>query len=184
MRVAATALDGVVVVDPEVRSDSRGHFFEAWHADRYSAVGLPGEFSQCNVSVSSLGVLRGLHLQYPPGQAKLITAVRGAIFDVAVDVRRGSPSFGRWFGTTLTGENAHQLFVPAGYAHGFLSLADHTVVMYLTTVTYDPSSEVVIRWDDPTIAIAWPDTPRQLSARDAAAPFLAELGGRLPPLQA
>ena len=181
MRVTPTPLDGLMVVHPDLRSDSRGAFFEAWHGPRYSDAGLPAEFVQCNVSRSARGVLRGLHLQHPHGQEKLVTVLRGAIYDVAVDVRLGSPGFARWFGIDLTAENGQQLYIPAGFAHGFLSLADDTIVMYLASAVYEPTAEVVMRWDDPKLGIAWPIPPRDSSPRDASAPLLDEVGDRLPP---
>ena len=179
MRAYPTTLHGVLEVHPDLRSDGRGGFFEAWHATRYRELGMPAEFRQCNVSVSKRGVLRGLHFQHPNSQAKLITAVHGTIFDVAVDVRRGSPSFGQWHGIELDAKKGRQLFIPGGLAHGFLALTE-SVVMYLATALYDPSSEIVVRWDDPTLGIAWPSVPEELSGRDAAAPLLSTLGDRLP----
>jgi dTDP-4-dehydrorhamnose 3,5-epimerase len=180
MRVIPTPLDGVMVVYPDLRSDSRGAFFEAWHGPRYTQAGLPAQFIQCNVSRSALGVLRGLHLQHPHDQGKLVTVMQGAIYDVAADVRRGSPSFGRWFGIELTAEKGEQLYIPAGFAHGFLVLRENTVVMYLTTEVYEPNAEVVIRWDDPDLGITWPIPPREFSSRDASAPLLNEVADRLP----
>lgn len=180
MQVIASSLDGVRVIVPAMRHDARGVFFEAWHATRYREVGLPGSWAQCNVSHSNQGVLRGLHLQHPLAQAKLVTVLAGRIFDVAVDVRRGSSTYAQWFGTELSGENGHQLFVPDGFAHGFLVLSPFAVVMYLTTSVYEPSSELVIHWNDPTIRVQWPEPPKILADRDRAAPRLAELADRLP----
>lgn len=180
MKVVPTPLEGVVVVQPDVRADGRGAFFEAWHAARYPDNGLPGSFAQCNVSRSIRATLRGLHLQHPNDQGKLVTVMQGAIYDVAADVRRGSPTFGRWFGVELTAEGGRQLYIPPGFAHGFLALTDDAVLMYLTTAVYVPGSEVVIRWDDPTLGIAWPIPPLHFSPRDQAAPVLSDLADRLP----
>jgi dTDP-4-dehydrorhamnose 3,5-epimerase len=163
-----------------VKHDARGSFFEAWHAGHYREAGLPSSWAQCNVSHSNHGVLRGLHLQYPLSQSKLVTVLAGRVFDVAVDVRRGSYSYGKWFGTDLSGENGHQLFVPDGFAHGFLVLSEFAVVMYFTTTVYEPSSEMIIAWNDPRIRIDWPEQPRILSDKDRAAPRLDELTDRLP----
>ncbi len=179
MRVIPTPLEGVVVVEPDVRADARGAFFEAWHAPRYAEAGLAGRFIQCNMSRSARGVLRGLHLQHPKGQAKLVTVVEGAVFDVAVDVRRGSPTFARWFGVELTAASGRQLYVPEGFAHGFLALAE-SVLVYLATEVYAPEAELVIRWDDPEIAVAWPAAPAGLSPRDGSAPLLGDVLDRLP----
>lgn len=182
MRVIPTTLDGVVLVEPAMHADARGAFFEAWRADRYAAAGLPGGFVQCNVSRSARGVLRGLHLQHPYGQGKLVSVLHGSVFDVAVDVRRGSPAFGRWFGVELSGDTGRQLYVPVGFAHGFLSLSE-ALVMYQTTELYQAAAELVIRWDDPTIGVMWPRTPGLLSERDRAAPTLDQLRPRLPSLE-
>ena len=180
MQVIPSPLEGVRVVVPSVKHDARGSFFEAWHAGRYEHAGLPSSWAQCNVSHSNRGVLRGLHLQHPPSQAKLVTVLAGKIFDVAVDVRRGSSTFARWFGTELSAENGHQLFIPAGFAHGFLVLSEFAVVMYFTTTVYEPASDMVISWNDPQIRITWPEAPRMLSDKDRAAPRLAEITDRLP----
>lgn len=180
MQVIPSPLEGVRILVPAVQRDARGSFFEAWHATRFRDLGLPRSWAQCNVSHSTRGVLRGLHLQHPIAQSKLITVLAGRIFDVAVDVRRGSPTFAQWFGTELSGENGHQLFIPDGFAHGFLVLSSFAAVMYFTSSVYEPSSELVIHWNDPTIRIAWPEPPQVLSDRDRAAPRLEELADRLP----
>ena len=170
MSVAATELPEVLVVTPRVLRDERGRFFESWSADRYAAWGLPTRFVQDNVSFSTAGVLRGLHLQFPQGQGKLISVLRGEILDVAVDVRRGSTTFGRWCAERLSAENARQLWVPEGFAHGFLVIGEEALVTYKVTAAYHPESELTIAWDDPDLGIAWPiaGAPR-LSPRDAAA---------------
>jgi dTDP-4-dehydrorhamnose 3,5-epimerase len=180
--VTATALPEVLLVEPKVVGDGRGYFFESWHAERYAAHGIRDAFVQDNVSYSTRGVLRGLHLQHPHDQAKLIQVLRGAVLDVAVDVRRGSPRFGRWVGAELTAANRHQLYVPQGFAHGFVVLSDEALVSYKVSAAYRPDAELAIRWDDPEIGIAWPaELAPTLSARDAAAPRLADLpADRLP----
>lgn len=169
-----------MLIEPRIHTDGRGSFHEVWHAGKYSLLGLTAGFVQCNVSRSKRGVLRGLHLQQPEAQAKLIAVMQGQIFDVAVDVRRGSPTWGRWFGATLSATNGRQLFIPEGFAHGLLSQSDDTVVTYLVTRPYHPGCELVIRWDDPAIAIEWPGQPATLSSRDRDAPRLADLIDRLP----
>ncbi len=170
MNVRRTAIPDVVVVEPKVFGDARGFFFESFNRRALEAkVGRPLEFVQDNHSLSRRGVLRGLHYQLPHAQGKLVRVVRGEIFDVAVDLRRGSPSFGRWVGETLSGENKRQLWIPEGFAHGFLVTSDEAEVLYKTTDYWRPEHERCIRWDDPQLAIPWPlqgITPN-VSAKDA-----------------
>jgi dTDP-4-dehydrorhamnose 3,5-epimerase len=168
MNVVATALEGVMIIEPRVFSDARGLFFESYHADRYAAAGLPPRFVQDNHSSSAPGTLRGLHYQLHREQGKLVRAVRGSIFDVAVDIRRGSPAFGRWVGVTLSADNKRQLYVPPGYAHGFCVPDEASEVEYKCTDFYTPEDEHGVVWNDPTIAIAWPVTNPLLSERDRA----------------
>jgi dTDP-4-dehydrorhamnose 3,5-epimerase len=175
MDARATALDGVLVIEPKVFHDDRGLFFEAWELERYAALGLPSEWRQDNVVHSRRGVLRGMHFQHPNGQHKLVYALEGEIFDVAIDVRRGSPTFGQWVGETLTAENRRQLSVAPGFAHGYLVLSDFAVVAYKCSTRYDPAAERVIRWDDPELAIAWPGRATLVAPRDASARRLGEL---------
>lgn len=177
MRVLPTTLPGLVLVEPPVFADARGYFYESWNAARHAAAGIAGPFVQDNVSYSTRGVVRGLHFQRAPrAQGKLVSVLRGAVFDVAVDLRTGSPTFGRWEGVELTADNRRQLYVPPGFAHGFAVLSDDALVAYKCTEYYDPSSEVTVRWDDPAIAVRWPSVaPARLSARDAAAPLLADI---------
>jgi dTDP-4-dehydrorhamnose 3,5-epimerase len=185
MRVTPdAALPDVLLIEPAVFRDARGSFRELYNAERYERTGVPASFRQDNLSRSARGVLRGLHLQHPRAQGKLVTVLEGAVFDVAVDVRRGSPTFGRWAGYTLSGENAHQLWVPPGFAHGFLVLVDDTFFSYKCTDVYSPAHELTVRWDDPAIGIRWPGEAPRLSDKDAAAPTLAELADRLPPFEA
>jgi dTDP-4-dehydrorhamnose 3,5-epimerase len=170
------AIPDVKLIEPKVFGDARGFFLESFHSERYAAAGIAGPFVQDNQSFSQRGVLRGLHLQWPENvQGKLVSVTQGAVWDVAVDVRRGSPSFGKWVGAELTEANHHQLWVPPGFAHGFVVLSETALFCYKCTAPYSPAHEVSIRWDDPTLAVAWPDANPTLSGKDAAAPLLAEL---------
>ena len=158
-RVSPAALAGVLVLEPEVHADERGFFFESYNAREFErATGLAGVvFVQDNYSRSRSGVLRGLHYQLPPrAQGKLVRVVRGAIYDVAVDLRRSSPTFGRWLGVELSEGNRRQLWIPPGFAHGFVALSELADVLYKTTDYYSPAHERCVRWDDPSLAIAWP----------------------------
>ena len=180
MRFVATEIPGVLVVEPDVHADGRGFFLETYRADRYREHGIAGPFVQDNHSRSLGGTLRGLHLQLRHPQGKLIRVIEGEIFDVAVDVRRGSPTFGRWVGVTLTAEHFKQLYVPPGFAHGFCVVSPIAQVEYKCTDIYDPASEIGIAWSDPAIGISWPVTRPLLSTRDAEHPMLAELMDKLP----
>lgn len=177
--VVPTDLPGVVIVEPRVFGDDRGFFFESFSADAFAAAGLPTRFVQDNHSRSQRGVLRGLHFQNPEPQGKLVRVASGAVFDVAVDLRRSSPHFGRWTGVTLSAANKRMLWVPEGFAHGFLCLEDDTDFLYKCTAPYRPEHEHALRWDDPAIGIEWPVegvTP-SLSAKDAAAAPLSRVEG-------
>jgi dTDP-4-dehydrorhamnose 3,5-epimerase len=178
-----TSLDGVILVEPDPHGDERGFLVETYRAEVWRELGIVVEaFVQDNHSRSARGTLRGLHFQTLPGQAKLVRCVRGAIFDVAVDLRRESPTFGRWEGHELSDANHRQLFVPVGFAHGFLVLSEEADVVYKLSSYYDPETESGIAWDDPEVGVQWPvlDAEPQLSARDQAAPRLAEIAGELP----
>jgi dTDP-4-dehydrorhamnose 3,5-epimerase len=172
MKVSETRLPGVLTIDPTVFSDARGLFLETYHAARYAERGIDVRFVQDNVSVSRQGVLRGLHFQEPHGQVKLVTVLLGEVFDVAVDVRRGSPTFGQWIGFTLSEANRRQVLVPAGFAHGFLTLSPTAVFSYKCSDIYLPDCERSLSWRDPQVAIEWPSQSPQLSAKDADAPLL------------
>ncbi len=175
MNVLQTELPGVLIIEPKVFGDERGFFCETYQADRYASHGITGPFVQDNLSRSARGVLRGLHFQHPKSQGKLVSVQRGRVLDVAVDVRRGSPTFGRHIAVELNEENRRQLWVPRGFAHGFLVLSDWADFFYKCDEYYSPADEIVVRWNDPAIAIDWGiDTPT-LSARDAAAPLLADV---------
>lgn len=183
MRVVPTTLPGVLLVHAPCFEDERGWFAELWHAGRYAAAGLGLEFVQANASSSGRGVLRGMHFQHPKPQGKLVTVLSGAIFDAVVDVRLGSPTFGGWYGCELSAENRLQLWVPEGFAHGFLTVSDVAIVHYACTALYDAGSEHCLAWDDPDVGIAWPRQPDVVSAKDGAAPGLrhiANAGGTLP----
>ncbi len=179
MNAIPTDIPDVFILEPKVFADDRGAFFESFNAEVFrKATGFDGVFVQDNQSTSRRHVLRGLHFQDPRPQGKLIRVVGGAIFDVAVDIRRDSPAFGRWVGVELTADNRRQLWVPPGLAHGFLTLSDTADVLYKATDFYAPGCEGSIRWDDPTLAIRWPLTaPPILSPKDAAAPPLGDLIG-------
>jgi dTDP-4-dehydrorhamnose 3,5-epimerase len=181
VKVQESALPGVKIVEPAVHRDARGFFLETYHHRRYLEAGIPAVFVQDNHSRSTRGTVRGLHMQVTALQAKLVRVIAGEIFDVAVDVRVGSPHFGRWVGVTLSAENFRQLFVPEGFAHGFAVLSEEAEVEYKCSAFYDRADEIAIRFDDPAIGIAWPVATPLLSARDEAAPLLAELLPRLPP---
>lgn len=178
LKVQRTSIEGVLVLEPEVFRDERGFFMESYNQKRFdAAVGSPVRFVQDNHSRSTRGVLRGLHYQLPPkAQAKLVRVTRGAIFSVAVDLRRQSPSFGRWVGIELSEDNRLQLWIPAGFAHGFMAISDLADCVYKTTDVYARQAERSLRWDDPALGISWPALggPPLLSARDAAAPQLAD----------
>lgn len=179
MKVVETEIPDLLVIEPDIFHDHRGRFLELWNRARYPD--LP-EFVQDNLSTSHRGVLRGLHFQHPNGQGKLVTALRGEVFDVAVDLRRGSPAFGRWWGTRLSAKDHRQLWVPEGFAHGFVSLADDSVISYKCTAFYSPDDERTVRWDDPDIGIEWPIAAPELSEKDRAGCGLAELDrASLPP---
>jgi dTDP-4-dehydrorhamnose 3,5-epimerase len=175
MRVLETGLEGVLIVEPRVFEDERGSFVENWHASRYAELGIEGPFVQDNVSVSKRGVIRGLHFQAPNPQGKLVAVLHGAVYDVAVDVRAGSRAFGRWVGVELSAANARQLWIPAGFAHGFQALQEGTVLSYKCTGYYSPADERSVHWQDPDIGITWPIAEPLLSPKDAAAPVLADL---------
>ena len=180
MRFIETALPGVILIEPDVYRDPRGFFLESYHQGKYSEAGIPGPFVQDNHSHSGQGTLRGLHAQRKRPQGKLVRAVRGEMFDVAVDLRRGSPSFGKWVGFALSGENFHQLYIPPGFAHGFCVLSDRVDVEYKCTDFYNAADEITIAWNDPDLGIDWPLKNPTLSAKDGAAPRLAEVMDRLP----
>ena len=175
-----TQLDGVVLIEPEVHGDERGFLVETFRDDRWRELGVEVEFVQENHSRSGHGILRGLHFQTRPGQAKLVRCLRGRIWDVAGDLRRASPTYRRWEGYELDDERHRQLFVPAGFGHGFCVLSEQADVAYKLSSYYDPATEAGIAWDDPEVGVEWPVSDPTLSERDLAAPRLAEIADSLP----
>jgi dTDP-4-dehydrorhamnose 3,5-epimerase len=173
--VRPTALPEVLLIEPRVHGDARGFFLEIWHQGRYGAAGLPAVFAQDNVSFSARGVLRGLHFQEPEAQGKLVSVLQGEVYDVAVDIRVGSPRFGSWVGAVLSGENHQQLYVPEGFAHGFCVLSEAALVSYKCTRPYAPEAERTLLWSDPAIKVRWPPGTPRVSAKDAAGKTLGEL---------
>jgi dTDP-4-dehydrorhamnose 3,5-epimerase len=175
VKVVDTPIRGILRIRPDVHGDERGFFLEGFHAKKFAALGIPQLFVQDNHSRSAKGVLRGLHFQKRHPQGKLIRVLSGSLFDVAVDIRRASPTFGQWFGLVLTARDPEFLYVPEGMAHGFLALEEGTELFYKCTDFYDSTDEGGIRWDDPGIGIAWPEPPKVISPKDAVFPFLSEL---------
>jgi len=180
--VPSATLPGVFLIEPDIHEDGRGFFLETYHAERYGEQGILGPFVQDNHSRSIGGTLRGLHLQLRRPQGKLIRVIEGEIFDVAVDVRRGSPTFGRWDGVRLSAANFKQVFVPPGFAHGFCVVSPVAQVEYKCTDLYDPASELGIAWNDPAIGIDWPVSEPFLSPRDSRHPTLEAVKHQLPDL--
>ncbi|MEO8071117.1 MAG: dTDP-4-dehydrorhamnose 3,5-epimerase [Acidobacteriota bacterium] len=175
LHATSTAIADVLVIEPAVYGDARGYFFECWHSERYAELGLPARFVQDNVSRSVQGTLRGLHLQEPFGQGKLVQVLDGEIFDVAVDVRRGSPTFGRWAGERLSSDNHRQMYVPPGLAHGFCVLSASALVSYKCTELYHPETEISILWNDEAVGVKWPISSPILSKKDASGIMLADV---------
>ena len=175
MQAQATELPGVLLFEPRVHSDHRGYFIELWSQAHYAEAGLPAAFVQDNMSYSRRGVLRGLHLQHPHAQGKLVSVVRGEIWDVAVDVRRDSPRYGHWFGTALSSENRRQLYIPEGFAHGFVVTGDEALVLYKVTDFHQPAAETTVLWSDPAIGIRWPVETPIISTKDALGLPLREI---------
>jgi dTDP-4-dehydrorhamnose 3,5-epimerase len=167
MKVLTCDIAGLLVVEPKVHGDARGFFLETWNQRRYREAGLDADFVQDNVSLSRRGILRGLHFQNPSPQGKLLQVLQGEVFDVAVDIRRSSPTFGKWHGLVLSGENKRQFYIPPGFAHGFAVLSETAFFQYKCTEFYAPKAEIAIRWDDPDIGIQWPLKEPLLSERDA-----------------
>jgi dTDP-4-dehydrorhamnose 3,5-epimerase len=180
VRIVPTDLPGVLIVEPDVHADGRGFFVETYHAERYLQHGIDGMFVQDNHSRSVAGTLRGLHLQVRRPQGKLVRVIEGEVYDVSVDVRRGSPAFGRWVAVTLTAESFRQVYVPPGFAHGFCVVSPIAQVEYKCTDFYDPAGEIGIAWNDPGLAIPWPVRAPLLSPRDRLHPILADVTDHLP----
>lgn len=181
MKVIQTDLPGCLVLEPQVFGDARGFFYESFNRDKLRAAGLDLQFVQGNVSSSTRGVLRGLHYQWPKPQGKLVSVLEGEVWDVAVDIRRGSPDFLRWTAVVLSADNKRHFWIPPGFAHGFVTLSERALFTYLCTETYDRDADAGIRWNDARLAIDWPVGAPLLSDKDARAPFLADVpGDRLP----
>jgi len=180
MKFLPTELPEVIVIEPDVFRDDRGFFLETYHAQKYADAGIPGPFVQDNQSRSVRGTLRGMHAQDRRPQGKLIRVLQGEIFDVAVDIRRGSPTFRRWMSVILSADNFRQCYVPPGFAHGFVVTSDHAEVEYKCTDLYDPGGELRILWNDPEIGIRWPISQPLVSPKDAGGQRLADVTERLP----
>lgn len=183
MQTTTTPIPGVLIFEPKVFGDSRGFFMETWNYERYSAAGLDAMFKQDNLSRSQKGVLRGLHYQWPNPQGKLVTVLEGKVFDVAVDIRRGSPTFGKHVAVLLSGENRKQFYIPEGFAHGFIVLSESALFSYKCTSLYKPEHEHSVIWNDPALEIPWPqgEIP-QLSAKDAKGKLLRDIAEENLPL--
>ena len=176
-----TKIEGLVAIEPQVFGDSRGAFYESWNRQRFADAGIDFDVVQSNVSTSTRGVLRGLHYQWPNPQGKLVSVLEGEVYDVAVDIRRGSPTFGQWAAAVLTEENRRHFWIPEGFAHGFCVLSERATFTYLCTAAYDREADAGIRWDDPQVGVDWPISKPLLSAKDEKAPLLADVAeDRLP----
>jgi dTDP-4-dehydrorhamnose 3,5-epimerase len=181
VKIVQTQLPGCVVLEPRVFGDARGFFFEGWNKERFEAEGLQMDFVQSNVSSSSRGVLRGLHYQWPRPQGKLVSVLEGEVYDVAVDIRQGSPTFGKHASVILSAENRRQLWIPEGFAHGFAVLSERALFHYMCTDVYVAEADSGLRWNDADVAVDWPISNPTLSAKDEAAPFLKDIAeDRLP----
>lgn len=175
MKITPTSLPGAVVIEPEVFGDDRGFFMETWNLNRYHKAGINGQFVQSNLSRSAFGVLRGLHFQHPNPQGKLVQVLEGKVFDVAVDIRRNSPHFGKWAGVWLDAESHKQFWIPEGFAHGFCVTSDSALFAYQCTRIYEPQADANIAWNDPDINIQWPIDNPSLSPKDLNAPLLRNM---------
>ncbi|HEV2538421.1 MAG TPA: dTDP-4-dehydrorhamnose 3,5-epimerase [Frateuria sp.] len=181
MKVVETSLPGALVIEPQVFGDARGFFYESYNEAKYREAGIDRRFVQSNVSRSAKGVLRGLHYQWPNPQGKLVSVLEGEVYDVAVDIRRGSPTFGRWAGVMLTADNHRHFWIPEGFAHGFCVLSEFATFSYQCTALYDREGDAAIRWNDADIGIDWPVSAPLLSEKDTRAPFLKDVpADRLP----
>ena len=175
MKTIRTGLPECVVVEPAVHGDARGYFYESFHARKFAEAGLDLRFAQTNVSRSARGVLRGLHYQWPNPQGKLVSVLEGEVYDVAVDIRAGSPRFGQWAAVILSAENKRHFWIPEGFAHGFAVLSGHATFIYQCTALYDREADASVRWNDAAIAVDWPVGNPLLSEKDMQAPFLADV---------
>ncbi|MET4676143.1 MULTISPECIES: dTDP-4-dehydrorhamnose 3,5-epimerase [unclassified Luteibacter] len=181
MKFIETALPGCIVIEPQVFGDSRGFFYESYNEAKYREAGIDRRFVQSNVSRSARGVLRGLHYQWPHPQGKLVSVLEGEVYDVAVDIRRGSPTFGQWAGVMLTAENHRHFWIPEGFAHGFCVVSEYATFSYQCTDLYNAQADGGVRWNDPAIGVDWPISEPLLSDKDTKAPLLADIAeDRLP----
>jgi dTDP-4-dehydrorhamnose 3,5-epimerase len=181
MKIIDTDLPGCKIIEPKVFGDDRGAFYEAWNKPRWAEAGLDLDFVQSNVSISTRGVLRGMHYQWPQPQGKLISVLEGEVYDVAADIRRGSPTFGQWTAVVLSAANRREFWIPEGFAHGFVVLSERVVFHYLCTAPYLGAADAGVRWNDARLAIDWPVSAPLLSGKDERAPFLDEIAvDRLP----
>jgi dTDP-4-dehydrorhamnose 3,5-epimerase len=184
MRLIRTALDGCLIIEPNVHGDARGYFYESFNARRFAEAGLELNFVQTNVSRSEHGVLRGLHYQWPNPQGKLVSVLQGEVYDVAVDIRVGSPTFGHWAAAILSEENKRHFWIPEGFAHGFVVLSESATFTYQCTAHYDGAADAGIRWNDAALAIDWPLARPSLSEKDQKAPYLADVTAEKLPVYA
>ncbi|MEO7014194.1 MAG: dTDP-4-dehydrorhamnose 3,5-epimerase [Dokdonella sp.] len=184
MKLIKTALDGCLVIEPKVHADARVFFYESFNSQRFAEAGLDLSFVQTNVSRSEQGVLRGLHYQWPNPQGKLVSVLEGEVYDVAVDIRVGSPTFGQWAAAILSAENKRHFWVPEGFAHGFAVLSGPATFVYQCTAHYDGAADAGIRWNDAALAIDWPLARPSLSEKDEKAPFLADVAADKLPVYA
>ncbi len=175
MKIIRSTIDGCVVIQPAVHGDARGYFYESFNQRRFAEAGFDLAFVQSNVSRSAEGVLRGLHYQWPNPQGKLVSVLEGEVYDVAVDIRKGSPTFGQWAAAILSADNKRHFWVPEGFAHGFVVLSEFATFTYQCTAVYDGACDRSIRWDDPALAIDWPVAAPSLSDKDLKAPLLADV---------
>jgi dTDP-4-dehydrorhamnose 3,5-epimerase len=174
MKIITTPIDGLLVLEPDVFRDERGFFLETFHEQKYKDLGIKSKFVQDNLSLSSKGILRGLHFQYRHPQAKLVQVILGEVFDVAVDIRQGSPTFGKWFGIMLSQNNLYQMFIPEGFAHGYCVVSETALFAYKCSDFYSPADEGGLLWSDPDIGIQWPASEPVLSQKDSRLPRLSE----------
>ena len=175
MKLIETDLPGCLIIEPQMIGDARGFFYESYHAEKYKKAGLDLRFVQTNVSRSAHGVLRGLHYQWPNPQGKLVSVLEGEVYDVAVDIRRGSPTFARWTAAVLSADNKRHFWIPEGFAHGFAVLSDNATFVYQCTAHYDHSADAGVRWNDADIAVDWPLGAPLLSEKDQRTPFLRDV---------
>lgn len=182
MKVVETSLPGAMIIEPQVFGDARGYFYESYNEAKYREAGIDRRFVQSNVSRSARGVLRGLHYQWPNPQGKLVSVLDGEVYDVAVDIRRGSPHFGKWTGVMLTADNKRHFWIPEGFAHGFCVVSEHATFSYQCTALYDAKADAGISWNDPDIGINWPLDAPLLSEKDGKAPRLKDVSENLLPV--